>query len=122
MVLLGVFGMGHFLRTVSVRNEVSSYSEPWWWLWLSVSVCLVIFAGVVSGLTLGLMSLWLMDLEVLQHSGSDEEKKQVIPQAVCSRHGLAISANMIWLVKILMGFCWLISYSIGKVTAMIFEH
>lgn len=47
---------------------------------------------------------------------------QVIPQAVCSRHGLAISANMIWLVKILMGFCWLISYSIGKVTAMIFEH
>lgn len=76
MVLLGVFGMGHFLRTVSVRNEVSSYSEPWWWLWLSVSVCLVIFAGVVSGLTLGLMSLWLMDLEVLQHSGSDEEKKQ----------------------------------------------
>ncbi|XP_073388375.1 putative DUF21 domain-containing protein At1g03270 isoform X6 [Physcomitrium patens] len=96
MVLLGVFGMGHFLRTVSVRNEVSSYSEPWWWLWLSVSVCLVIFAGVVSGLTLGLMSLWLMDLEVLQHSGSDEEKKQVIPQAVCSRHGLAISANMIW--------------------------
>lgn len=94
MVLLGVFGMGHFLRTVSVRNEVSSYSEPWWWLWLSVSVCLVIFAGVVSGLTLGLMSLWLMDLEVLQHSGSDEEKKT--GKYVVCHHFLA--ATSLWLV------------------------
>ena len=41
--------------------------------------------------------------------------EQVIPQAVCSRHGLAIGANFIWLVKILMVLCWPISYPVGKV-------
>lgn len=40
---------------------------------------------------------------------------QVIPQAVCSRHGLAIGANLIWLVKILMVICWPVSYPVGKV-------
>jgi metal transporter CNNM len=41
--------------------------------------------------------------------------EQVIPQAVCSKHGLAIGANLIWLVKILMVLCWPISYPVGKV-------
>jgi hypothetical protein len=39
----------------------------------------------------------------------------VIPQAVCSRHGLAIGANLVWLVKILMVLCFPISYPVGKV-------
>ena len=41
---------------------------------------------------------------------------QVLPQAICSRHGLAISANLVWLVKVLMFFCLPISYSVGKVS------
>jgi hypothetical protein len=40
---------------------------------------------------------------------------QVIPQALCSRHGLAIGANLVWLVKILMVLCFPISYPVGKV-------
>lgn len=41
--------------------------------------------------------------------------EQVIPQAMYSKHGLAIGANLIWLVKILMVLCWPISYPVGKV-------
>lgn len=41
-----------------------------------IIVFLFVFAGLMSGLTLGLMSLGLVDLEVLRRSGSDEEKRQ----------------------------------------------
>ena len=41
---------------------------------------------------------------------------QVIPQAVCSRHGLAVGANFVGLVKILMLICWPVSYPVGKVS------
>lgn len=47
---------------------------------------------------------------------------QVIPQAVCSRHGLAIGANFIWLVKILMVICWPISYPVGKILDHLLGH
>ena len=48
----------------------------WWWIYGGISMFLVCFAGIMSGLTLGLMSLGLMDLEVLQRSGTPLEKKQ----------------------------------------------
>lgn len=38
-------------------------------------VFLVLFAGLMSGLTLGLMSLSLVDLEVLAKSGTPEDKQ-----------------------------------------------
>lgn len=44
-----------------------------------ISTALVIFAGLMSGLTLGLMSLDVVDLEVLQRSGTATEKKQAGP-------------------------------------------
>ncbi|CAI9770045.1 unnamed protein product [Fraxinus pennsylvanica] len=40
-----------------------------------VIVLLVVFAGMMSGLTLGLMSLSLVDLEVLAKSGTPKDKK-----------------------------------------------
>ncbi|KAG0632058.1 hypothetical protein M758_1G301000 [Ceratodon purpureus] len=42
---------------------------------------------------------------------------EVIPQAVCSRHGLAIGANFVGLVKVPMihQTCWPISYPVGKI-------
>lgn len=46
------------------------------WIAGGISVLLVLFAGIMSGLTLGLMSLGLVDLQVLQQSGSEDEKKQ----------------------------------------------
>lgn len=43
---------------------------------------------------------------------------QVIPQAICTRYGLAVGANFVWLVRILMVICYPISYPIGKVNSM----
>ena len=68
-----------FLRMLGVDHSVGGHAhfgEPEWWIAGGISVFLVIFAGIMSGLTLGLMSLGLVDLEVLQQSGSEEEKRQ----------------------------------------------
>ncbi|KAG0575613.1 hypothetical protein M758_5G019100 [Ceratodon purpureus] len=169
-----------FLRMLGVDHSVGGHAhfgEPEWWIAGGISVFLVIFAGIMSGLTLGLMSLGLVDLEVLQQSGSEEEKRQaakilpvvqrqhellvtlllcnaaamealpiflddmfnefvavilsvtfvlafgeVIPQAVCSRHGLAIGANFVGLVKVLMILCWPISYPVGKILDHLLGH
>ncbi len=42
----------------------------------AVSVTLVLFGGLMSGLTLGLMSLDTVQLEVLKRTGSPVEKEQ----------------------------------------------
>ncbi|XP_061370114.1 DUF21 domain-containing protein At2g14520-like [Gastrolobium bilobum] len=42
---------------------------------IMIIVLLVIFAGMMSGLTLGLMSLSLVDLEVLAKSGTPQDRK-----------------------------------------------
>jgi len=52
------------------------FGTLWWFLYAGISCLLVLFAGIMSGLTLGLMSLGLVDLEILQRSGSSTEKKQ----------------------------------------------
>lgn len=41
---------------------------------------------------------------------------QVIPQAICTRYGLAVGANFVWLVRILMITCYPVAYPIGKVS------
>ncbi|GAB4846849.1 DUF21 domain-containing protein At2g14520 [Ancistrocladus abbreviatus] len=45
--------------------------------WIRVMICLllVLFAGLMSGLTLGLMSLSLVELEVLAQSGTPSDRK-----------------------------------------------
>ncbi|KAL2619851.1 hypothetical protein R1flu_000056 [Riccia fluitans] len=45
------------------------------WLYILIVVGLVLFAGLMSGLTLGLMSLGLVDLEVLMRSGTPSDRK-----------------------------------------------
>ena len=45
------------------------------WIYILVIFALVCFAGMMSGLTLGLMSLGLMDLEVLRQSGTEADRK-----------------------------------------------
>jgi metal transporter CNNM len=42
---------------------------------IMIIVLLVVFAGLMSGLTLGLMSLSLVDLEVLAKSGTPQDQK-----------------------------------------------
>ncbi|KAK6117271.1 hypothetical protein DH2020_048982 [Rehmannia glutinosa] len=148
-----------------------------WFMYAGISCFLVLFAGIMSGLTLGLMSLGVVDLEILQRSGTPSEKKQaavifpvvqkqhqllvtlllcnaaamealpiyldrifnqyvaiilsvtfvlffgeVIPQAICTRYGLAVGANFVWLVRILMVVCYPISYPIGKILDCVLGH
>ncbi|KAF2314896.1 hypothetical protein GH714_037102 [Hevea brasiliensis] len=153
------------------------FGTLWWFVYAGVSCLLVLFAGIMSGLTLGLMSLGLVELEILQRSGSSTEKKQaatilpvvkkqhqllvtlllcnacamealpiyldkifhpfvavllsvtfvlafgeIIPQSVCSRYGLFVGANFVWLVRILMIICYPIAYPIGKVLDVALGH
>ncbi|XP_057839119.1 DUF21 domain-containing protein At2g14520 isoform X2 [Cryptomeria japonica] len=45
------------------------------WIYVGICLFLVLFAGLMSGLTLGLMSLSLVDLEVLRKSGKPQDRK-----------------------------------------------
>ncbi|XP_042488888.1 DUF21 domain-containing protein At4g14240-like isoform X1 [Macadamia integrifolia] len=164
-------------RDFVLQAEDIAFGSFQWYLYAGISCFLVLFAGIMSGLTLGLMSLGLVDLEILQRSGTSAEKKQaaailpvvqkqhqllvtlllcnacamealpiyldkifhpfvaivlsvtfvlafgeVIPQAICTRYGLAVGANFVWLVRILMIVCYPISYPIGKVLDWVLGH
>ncbi|KAH7372541.1 hypothetical protein KP509_17G008700 [Ceratopteris richardii] len=143
----------------------------------AISLFVVLFGGTMSGLTLGLMSLDLVKMEVLQRSGTPMEQMQaeaiylvgkkqhellvtlllcnavamealpifldeifdlvvaiilsvsfvllfgeIIPQAICSRYGLTVGANLIWLVKILMIICSPVSFPFGKFLDFVLGH
>ncbi|KAK7363695.1 hypothetical protein VNO77_05847 [Canavalia gladiata] len=158
-------------------HEEIPFGSVWWFVYAGISCFFVLFAGIMSGLTLGLMSLGLVDLEILERSGSPSEKLQaaiilpvvkkqhqllvtlllcnaiamealpiyldklfnqfvaiilsvtfvlffgeVIPQAICSRYGLAVGANFAWLVRILMIICYPVSYPVGKVLDYLLGH
>ncbi|GER32345.1 hypothetical protein STAS_08407 [Striga asiatica] len=174
------------LLLVAIRNSGGGggalgaeieFGTVWWFVYAGISCVLVLFAGIMSGLTLGLMSLGLVDLEILQRSGTPDEKKQastilpvvqkqhqllvtlllcnaaamealpiyldklfnqyvaiilsvtfvlafgeVIPQAICTRYGLAVGSNFVWLVRILMIICYPIAYPIGKILDCALGH
>ncbi|KAK4266419.1 hypothetical protein QN277_027343 [Acacia crassicarpa] len=182
MNLLNALMVGRMLtRNPGLQDEVIGggipFGSPWWFIYAGISCLLVLFAGIMSGLTLGLMSLGRVDLEILQRSGTVTEKKQaaailpvvqkqhqllvtlllcnaaamealpiyldklfnqylaiilsvtfvlffgeVIPQAICTRYGLAVGANFVWLVRILMIVCYPIAYPIGKVLDWVLGH
>ncbi|XP_070033758.1 DUF21 domain-containing protein At4g14240-like isoform X2 [Nicotiana tomentosiformis] len=132
----------------SLEAEIA-FGTVTWFVYAGISCFLVLFAGIMSGLTLGLMSLGLVDLEILQRSGTPAEKKQaatilpvvqkqhqllvtlllcnaaameVIPQAICTRYGLAVGANFVWLVRVLMVICYPIAYPIGKILDCVLGH
>ncbi|KAF7852312.1 hypothetical protein BT93_L4605 [Corymbia citriodora subsp. variegata] len=160
----------------SLGSEIA-FGSVWFFVYAGLSCFLVLFAGIMSGLTLGLMSLGRVDLEILQRSGTTAEKKQaaailpvvqkqhqllvtlllcnaismealpiyldklfnqyvaiilsvtfvlafgeVIPQAICTRYGLAVGANFVWLVRILMIICYPIAYPVGKVLDWVLGH
>ena len=49
---------------------------------------------------------------------------EIIPQALCSRHGLAIGAYSAWFVQILIWIVWVIAFPISKILDMLLgtEH
>ena len=59
----------------SIEAEVA-FGTITWFIYAGFSCFLVLFAGIMSGLTLGLMSLGIVELEILQQSGTPAEKKQ----------------------------------------------
>eukprot|EP00761_Pharyngomonas_kirbyi_P011023 gb/GECH01011047.1/.p1 GENE.gb/GECH01011047.1/~~gb/GECH01011047.1/.p1 ORF type:complete len:427 (+),score=97.94 gb/GECH01011047.1/:1-1281(+) len=134
-----------------------------------VSLVLILFAGLMAGLTLGLLSIEPMNLELLQAAGSPRERKyakriipvvknhhlllvtlllcnsfalealplfldkmigeilaiilsvtfilifgEILPQAVCSRYGLAIGAFTAPIVRVLIIVVSPIAYPIAK--------
>lgn len=156
--------------TVYVKKEDPlNYTDQWFWIYLGIYVFLVLVAGLVSGLTMGLLSLDMMSLNVLATGGKPREQKyakkivplikrhhlllvtllltnavavesmplfldrisnpitaiivsvtavlifgEVIPQAICTRYGLAIGAHLSFLVKFLMLITLPISYPLSK--------
>ncbi|KAM3394803.1 DUF21 domain-containing protein like [Capsicum galapagoense] len=64
-----------------------------WFVYAGISCFLVLFAGIMSGLTLGLMSLGLVELEILQQSGTPSEKNQAatILPVVQKQHQLLVT-------------------------------
>lgn len=165
------------MNTNSVLEAEIEFGSPMFYVYVGISCFLVVFAGIMSGLTLGLMSLGLVELEILQRSGTPTEKKQaavifpvvqkqhqllvtlllcnaaamealpiyldkifnqvvaillsvtfvlffgeVIPQAVCTRYGLAIGSSFIWLVKFLMIICYPLAYPISKMLDLVLGH
>ncbi|URD75186.1 DUF21 domain-containing protein [Musa troglodytarum] len=178
-MMMAAGGGGGKGETVAVLQEPEDipFGTGWWYAYAGISCLLVLFAGIMSGLTLGLMSLGLVELEILQRSGTPTEKKQaatilpvvqkqhqllvtlllcnaaamealpiyldkifhpfvavvlsvtfvlafgeVIPQAICTRYGLAVGANFVWLVRILMILCYPIAYPIGKILDCALGH
>lgn len=137
--------------------------------YLLLSAAVVLVAGLMSGLTLGLLSMDTVDLEVLKRSGSPAEQLhaarvspvlrrphfllvtlllcnalamealpllldrladpvtavavsvtvvllfgEILPQAVCSKHGLAIGARLAGFVRALMWLTAPIAWPIAK--------
>ena len=60
----------------SMLGAEIEFGSAMFYVYVGISCFLVIFAGIMSGLTLGLMSLGLVELEILQRSGTPVEKKQ----------------------------------------------
>ncbi|XP_076076722.1 uncharacterized protein LOC143047542 isoform X2 [Mytilus galloprovincialis] len=150
-------------------ENMLTYEDKGFWIYLGIYVALVLFAGLMSGLTMGLLSLDLMTLKIMRDGGSPKEKKQaqkilplverhhlllvtlllanaaavesmpifldrvsspviailvsvtavlifgeVVPQAVCTRHGVAIGAALSPVVYLLIGMFCIISWPLSK--------
>lgn len=64
------------IRAPNSLGAEIAFGTVTWFVYAGISCFLVLFAGIMSGLTLGLMSLGLVELEILQRSGTPLEKKQ----------------------------------------------
>ncbi|ESO85740.1 hypothetical protein LOTGIDRAFT_195630, partial [Lottia gigantea] len=152
-----------------LEEKKLDYHDKLFWIYLAIYSTLVIIAGLMSGLTMGLLSLDMMTLKILKESGSRKEQKyasriiplvkrhhlllvtlllanagcveampifldrisdpiiaicvsvsavlifgEVIPQAICTRFGLAIGAMLSPLVYFLIGLLFIISWPLSK--------
>jgi len=143
---------------------------PRFWIDIAVSCTLIAIAGLMSGLTMGLMSIDIISLQILANGGGTEKEKtyanrilplvrrhhlllvtllvgnaaamealpifldrlagpivailmsvtavllfgEIIPQAICTRYGLAIGAHLFWLVWLIIILFFPITFPISK--------
>ncbi|KAI3636180.1 hypothetical protein MIR68_005532 [Amoeboaphelidium protococcarum] len=163
------------INSSSAQSAIPVGSLAFYWR-LGAILLLLLLGAVVSGLTLGYMSLDENSLRIIRRSGSEEQKQyaalveplrkkghlllctllianmlanetlpilfddliaggglyaviistalivlfaEIIPQAVCSRHGLVIGARMAWLVRILMFILYPIAWPIAKLLTLV---
>jgi len=68
-------------------------SSPEFWVFMGICVALVLFAGLMSGLTLGLLSFEEVDLLVLIKSGTEKQRKHAkrIMTVFKSQHWLLVT-------------------------------
>lgn len=117
VMVAGLFG-GQFPVGGDNPAEIGSLR---WWIFGGISIFLVCFAGIMSGLTLGLMSLGVMDLEVLQRSGTDLEKKQASKIALKKfTHILVNFASVLF--NSVFASCWRCWCSCFKFLLPVFVH
>eukprot|EP00007_Cunea_sp_BSH-02190019_P007714 CAMPEP_0174239140 /NCGR_PEP_ID=MMETSP0417-20130205/13568_1 /TAXON_ID=242541 /ORGANISM="Mayorella sp, Strain BSH-02190019" /LENGTH=592 /DNA_ID=CAMNT_0015318053 /DNA_START=67 /DNA_END=1845 /DNA_ORIENTATION=- len=154
-------------------------NDTGWRLGLDIGIAafLVIFAGICSGLTIGLLSMDPTNLKIISKAGDETAKRraaliyplvkrhhqllvtlllanafameslpifldravgpiiavilsvtcvllfgEIIPQALCSRFGLAIGASLFWFVWILMVITFPLSFPLGKLLDCVLGH
>jgi len=151
--------------------------DPRFAVYVILSILLVLVAGIMSGLTIGLVALDVTALTVLLNSGTPTEKRhaaailplvkrrhlllvtlllanavcmealplvldrlasplvaillsvtavlffgEIIPQALCSRYGLAIGANLVYLVWAAIGLLFVVAWPISKLLDFVLGH
>ncbi|GLE00797.1 hypothetical protein PINS_up009585 [Pythium insidiosum] len=84
-------------ETSSACEFFSPSCEPGeFWLYLSICVALITTAGLMAGLTMGLLSLDMLNMRILQLEGSADEKRwasRVLP--ILSKHHFLIVTLML---------------------------
>lgn len=58
-------------------SQDASEKATEWWTYIGISLFCSLFAGAMSGLTVGLLSIDMLELEIKEQIGSEEEKKSV---------------------------------------------
>ncbi|KAL0476284.1 hypothetical protein AKO1_010896 [Acrasis kona] len=85
---------------MSEHHEADGFGNLTTWQWVfypTFTFCIVCFAGLMSGLTLGLLSIDKMSLKILQQAGTDKQKKyanRLVP-ILNRRHWLLVTL-LLW--------------------------
>lgn len=87
---------------------------------VKISLCIAVLLCFCWCITKGIAyhDFWVKDFDI-QVGCNMSMVFKVIPQAICSRFGLAVGANLVWLVKLLMYACWPLAYPIGLVSSLL---